>query len=177
MSFFGRIGKGIKKFAKKNIRFKTLVKGVSQFGGMIPLPGADMISGMIGQMADKREAKKQEKAMLKQMEKEQAQQMAQMSNTEKVDALNQAMLARTANVGIKDVLNGALGGALSGAGNALAGDTTTVNATSTLADNTISATLKKNWPKYLGYLAVGVLFVVGLVKLVFKPKKSSFRRR
>lgn len=166
MGFFGKIGKGIKKFAKKNISFKNLVKLGAGFDP----------TGLIGGLQSQHEAKKQEKAMLKQMQQEQAQQMAQMSNSEKVDALNQAMLVRTSNVGIKDVLNGALGGALSGAGNALAGDTSTVNATSTLADNTISATLKKNWPKYLGYLAVGVLFVVGLVKLVFKPKKS-FRRR
>lgn len=40
MGFFSKIGKGIKKFAKKNLNFKTLVK----VGGMVDPTG--LVSGM-----------------------------------------------------------------------------------------------------------------------------------
>lgn len=54
MGFFKKIGKGIKKFAKKNINFKTLVK----VGGMVDPSG--IVSGMQESHYLKKEGKKAE---------------------------------------------------------------------------------------------------------------------
>lgn len=170
-----KLGKALKKFVKKNVRFKTLVKGVAKFGSFIPVVGG-IASQVTGQLSDQHEAKKAERQALAEAEAMNAQAMAQMSNTEKSELINNSMVqAHATGKSIKEVLQGALGGALSGAGGVLAGDTSVVNATSNLADNTISETVKKNWPKYLAWLAAGALVVVGLVKFVFKPKTR--RRR
>lgn len=167
MGFFKKafkgIGKGIKKIGKQ-VSFKNLVKIGAGFDP----------TGIVSGMQANHEAKKEERLALAQMEAENLA-MAQMSNTEKVEALNNQMVNATLvrGTGIRDVLTGALGGALSGAGGILAGDTTVVNATSNLADNTIMATLKKNAWKYLGILLVGTLIIIGTVKLFFKPKKRG----
>lgn len=60
MGFFKKIGKGIKKFAKKNINFKTLVK----VGGMVDPSG--LVSGMQESHYLKKEGKKAEAEALAQ---------------------------------------------------------------------------------------------------------------
>lgn len=167
--------KKIAKAIKKNVSFKNVVKGVAKFGSFIPVVGG-VASTVVGSLSDAHEAKKAQRQALAEAEAMNAQAMAQMSNTEKSQLVNEA-LVKSASTGtpIKDILNGALGGALSGAGNVLAGDSSVVNATSNLADNTIMATLKKNWAKYLGILVVGAVIIWGFVKLVFKPKRKFGR--
>jgi hypothetical protein len=169
--FFKKIGKAI----KKNVSFKNVVKGVSKFGSFIPVVGG-FASQITGSLSDAHEAKKAERQALQEAEAMNAQAMAQMSNTQKTELVNNAvMTSQATGKSVKEILQGALGGALSGAGGVLAGDTNVVTATSNLADNTIMETIKKNWAKYLGILVVGTLLVVGAVKLFFKPKNR--RRR
>ena len=160
MGFFSGFGKKIKKFVKKNVRLKNIVKLGASFDP----------TGIIGGIQDAHYAKKAEREAMKQAEQENAD-FVKMSNTEKVDAVN-SQLSKGSK--FMDVLNGFLGGGMHGAGTVLAGDTNVANAGATLADNTIMAYLKQNWAKLLGFVAVGTLFIVGIVKLL-KPKKKGWR--
>jgi hypothetical protein len=168
---FKKIGKAI----KKNVSFKNVVKGVAKFGSFIPVVGS-VASTVVGSLSDRHEAKKAERQALQEAEAMNAQAMAQMSNTEKTELVNSAvMTSHATGKSVKEILQGALGGALSGAGGVLAGDTNVVTATSNLADNTIMATLKKNGLKYLGILILFAVVVFGFVKMVFKPKKKGWK--
>ena len=150
MGFFKKIGGFVKK-ATKQISFKNLVKVGSAFDP----------TGIVSGMQASHEAQKQEKA--------QAQADAQ------AQAEYNATLQR-ANVGIKDIANGALGGALSGAGNVLAGTPQAGQIGSTLVDNTANAWLKKNWLKLVGGILGTVTVVFVFVKML-GSKRPTYRRR
>ena len=155
----------LKKFVKK-ISLKNAVKLASKVSAFVPGAGG-IIAGMAQEHMDKRAAKKAEQQAIRDAQA-QIPQFDQMSNTEKVDVVNQMAMK---GVGIKDVLSGALGGALTGAGTALAGDTNIQNAGATVVDGTITAYLKKNWLKVLGILGVATTFVILLTRSL-KPKRG-----
>lgn len=158
MGFFKKITKGVGKAIKKNVNFKTLVKVGSKFDP----------SGLVGGMQEQYYAKKEQKEYEAQLANQQGAtgfvQMASMP-------VSNYQTARNPNFG--EIMLGAAGGALAGAGGVLAGSTTAGQAGATLVDNTLMETLKKNWLKYLGILIAFVLVIVGLVKFVFKPKKRG----
>ncbi len=158
MGFFKNIGKGIKKLTKK-IELKGLVKGIKNFGGFIPGVGG-VVSGVIGQISDQHEAKK--------LAREQHAQELGMQQAVQAEAI------RTGNPDIKDILNGAVGGALSGAGTVLAGSSQATDAGAKLVDGTMSTWLKTNWLKLVGFISAVTIFIVILVR-VLKPK-HKYRR-
>lgn len=83
-------------------------------------------------------------------------------------------MAMRQNPNIKDVLQGALSGALQGAGTTLATSKDVANVGADLADNTISAWFKKNWLKAVGGLVLVVGSIVLIVRMT-KPKRKYGR--
>lgn len=150
MGFFKNVGKFVKK-ATKQVSFKNLVKVAGKFDP----------TGIVSGMQASHEANKQERA--------------QAQADAKALAEYNATLQRE-NVGIKDIANGALGGALTGAGNVLAGTPQAGQIGSTLVDNTANAWLKKNWLKLVGGILGTVTVVFVFVKML-GSKKPTYRRR
>lgn len=180
MGFLSKLTKGVGKFVKKNVSFKNLVKVVGKVANVIPVVGGT-VSGIIEGAQAQHEAKKEEAryaaeqaAILEQQNAAFAAQQAELSNTQKLQQQQEAVIAsKLTGVGIKEVLLGGAGGALQGAGVVLAGDKNVVDATTKLADNTIMSWLKTNWLKAVGIIASVV--IVGT--LVFKMLKRGAPRR
>jgi uncharacterized membrane protein YdbT with pleckstrin-like domain len=169
MKFLKKIGAGVKKVVKKNVNFKTLVKTVGKASGAIPGIGG-FVAGTIGSMQDAHYAKKEEKKALEQLQQEPL--YDTLSNTQKVEAVNQQVIQNVTSKEPtpKEVLIAAAGGALSGAGTALAGSTTVQTAGATMLDGTIMTYLKNNWLKVVGILA-GVVVVLRLLTGATASKK------
>ncbi|POS01586.1 hypothetical protein Q361_10946 [Flavobacterium croceum DSM 17960] len=151
MGFFKKIGQGIKKFAKKNINFKSLVK----VGSMVDPSG--IVSGLSAQHEQKKMEREQE-----------AQAVAE------AQAYEAQMKSKNPNIG--EILTGAAGGALSGAGQVLAGSTKAGEAGATLVESTTNAWFKRNWLKLVGAV-LGATTVVVLFVRVLRPKRQGYRRR
>ena len=73
-------------------------------------------------------------------------------------------------INIRDILNGALGGALNGAGVAIAGTNVAGDIGATLTDSTISAWLKKN----IALVLSGAVTLVLAVVLISKGRRKSW---
>lgn len=153
MGFFKKIGGFVKK-ATKQISFKNLAK----VGGMLDPTG--LVSGMQNAHYEKKALQEQAKAEADAMAQAQAQ--------------ANAMAKLSPNIG--DILTGAAGGALTGAGNVLGGSTTAGQAGATLVDNTLSTWFKQNWLKVFGAVTGVTLLIILIVKLT-KKKHSTLRRR
>lgn len=153
MGFFKKIGSFVKK-ATKQISFKNLVK----VGGMLDP------TGLVGGMQD---AHYQKKAL-----REQAK--AEADARAQAQAQANAMAKSSPNIG--DILTGAAGGALTGAGNVLGGSATAGQAGATLVDNTLSTWFKQNWLKVFGAVTGVTLLIILIVKLTKKNHSTSRRR-
>lgn len=162
MGFFKKIGGFVKK-ATKQISFKNLVKVGTPLLGGIPLVGG-LASNLVGTMQANHEAKKEQQAYDNQVAEQQMQQAAQA----------QAIARRNPNIG--DILIGAGGGALTGAGQVLAGSTSAGQAGATLVDSTMTAWFKKNWLKLVGGILATVLVIFLFVKMLRGNKRTSKRR-
>jgi hypothetical protein len=148
MGFFKKIGGFVKK-ATKQVSFKNLVK----VGGMLDPTG--LVSGMQNAHYEKKALQEQAKA--------------------ESDAIAQAQ-AQARNPNIGEILTGAAGGALSGAGNVLAGSTSAGQTGATLVDNTLSTWFKQNWLKVFGAVTGVTLLIILIVKLTKKNHSTSRRR-
>jgi hypothetical protein len=142
MGFFKKIGSFVKKGAKQ-ISFKNLVKVGSSFDP----------TGIVGSLQSNHEAKKQ------------AQNDARLQSDFEMQTLTRS------NPNLGDILLGAGGGALSGAGQVLAGSTSAGSAGATLVDSTMSVWFQRNWLKLLGGV-LGTVTVVVLFLKVLKPQNS-----
>lgn len=176
--FFKKIGSGVKKLTKK-INMKGFVKLAGN--GLSMLPG---VGGIVGQQIlnaqDAHYQKKAEREALEQME--QNPEFSQMANTEKVmlvknaissgvvDSFNQAQdLAQRKGVTLGEVLTATAGGALQGAGSALAGDVKVIQTGGTFTQGVFM-----NWLKRFWYVPLGVVVVLALV---WKKITGGTRRR
>ncbi|SHF13967.1 hypothetical protein SAMN05444377_10483 [Flavobacterium fontis] len=182
MGFFKRIGKGIGKgikgagkFIKKNATFKNLVSLASNFDP----------SGIVGGLQAKHEAKKQEQQALAEMQ--QNPEFNQLPATEQVmlvknhvGAQNAQAIATASDIAQKrgitigEVLQGAAGGALQGAGSVMAGDTKVATTGGTLTQNVFM-----NWLKRFWYIPLGIVVILALVwrKLANPQSGRTYRRR
>ncbi len=149
MGFFKKIGGFVKK-ATKQISFKNLVK----VGGMLDPTG--LVSGMQNAHYEKKALQQQAKA--------------------EADAMAQANAMARTSPNIGDILTGAAGGALTGAGNVLGGSSTAGQAGATLVDNTLSTWFKQNWLKVFGAVTGVTLLIILIVKLTKKNHSTSRRR-
>ena len=152
MGFFKKIGGFVKK-ATKQISFKNLVKVA---GGFDP-------TGIVSGISAQHEAKKQEQAQAQAEAQAQAQYNQQMAQAQK-------------NPNIGQILTGAAGGALSGAGQVLSGSTSAGVAGATLVENTTNAWFKRNWLKLVGGILGAVTVVFIFVKML-GSRKPTYRRR
>ena len=85
-------------------------------------------------------------------------------------------LAMRQNPNLKDVLQGALSGALQGAGTTLATGKDVANIGADLADNTITAWFKKHWLKVVGGIVVVTGFIILIVKMAKPKSKYGYKR-
>ncbi|UOX33227.1 hypothetical protein LXD69_14415 [Flavobacterium sediminilitoris] len=167
MGFFKKIGKGIGKFAKKNLNFKTLVK----VGSMVDP------TGLVGGLQGAHYAAKEQREYEKQLAAEQlAANQEVMNSLIKINPQTTSIVQAQKNINIKDVLTGAAGGALNGAGEVLAGTSQVGNVGAAVADSTIKAWFKKRWYWVVGGLGVLTGVVILIVKLA-KPKRNRGYRR
>lgn len=150
MGFFKKIGGFVKK-ATKQISFKNLVKVAGNFDP----------TGMVSNLQAQHEAEKQERAQVRRDRKAQEEYNATLQREK---------------IGVKDVINGALGGALDGAGNVIAGTQEAGQTGAKLVDSTLNAWLKKNWLKLVGGILGTVTVVFVFVKML-GSKKPTYRRR
>jgi len=157
MGFFKKLGKGL----KKNISFKNLVKVVGKAATFVPVVG-DMAGGIIEGAQAAHYAKKEQR----QAEAE----AAAMMNQQPKGIIN-TMEAKN-NPTFMDILQGAGGGALTGAGQVLAGSSTAGTAGATLVDSTLSEWFKKNWMKVV--VGAGALF--GLIFFAIRSGNGRKRR-
>lgn len=157
MGFFKKIGGFVKK-ATKQISFKNLVKVA---GGLDP-------TGLVGTMQNAH----YEKKAIAEQRKAQAQYDAQVAQQAQAQA--NAMAKSSPNIG--DILTGAAGGALVGAGNVLGGSSTAVQTGATFVDNTLSTWFKQNWLKVFGAVTGVTLLIILIVKLTKKNHSTSRRR-
>lgn len=152
MGFFKKIGGFVKK-ATKQVSFKNLVKVT---GGFDP-------TGIVSGISAQHEAKKQEQAQAQADAQAQAQ-------------YNQQMALQSKNPNIGEILTGAAGGALSGAGQVLAGSTSAGVAGATLVENTTNAWFKRNWLKLVGGI-LGTVTVFFIFVKMLGSRKPAYRRR
>ena len=89
------------------------------------------------------------------------------------DALEIASIAKQ-NPNIRDILTGALGGAMTGAGSVLSESQTVQQVGAKAVDNVAMTWLKNNWLKLVGGITAGTLLIWGLMKLL-KPKRGGRR--
>jgi hypothetical protein len=181
MGFFKKIGKGIGKglkgagkFIKKNATFKNLANIASSFDP----------TGIIGGQIAKREAQKQEQQALQEMQQnpefnqlpttEQVMLVKNHVGTQNAQALAVASdIASKKGVTIAEVLQSAAGGALAGAGSALAGDTKVATTGATLTQNVFM-----NWLKRFWYIPLAIIIILALIwrKLANPRKVRTYRR-
>lgn len=170
MRFLKKAFKGIGKTFKK-INLRGALRTVSQVAGMAGVP---LLSGVIDSQMAKREEEKAMREAEQQAQAELAQSTAyqDLSNTHKLEAIQNLASANLNKATIKDIANAALGGALTGAGGAIAGTNTVGDVGAKVVDSTISAWFKKHWLKLVG----GIVALVVLVKFVFKRPTNGRRR-
>lgn len=159
MGFFKKIGNFVKK-ATKQISFKNLVKIGTPLLGAIPLVGGQAQSIVSG-LSEQHEAKKME-----------AQQQAEYDaavQQQQASAANQQFAKQNPNFG--EIMIGAAGGALQGAGNVLAPSQTVGQIGAKAVDSTLTEWLKKYWWK----LALGVVGVALLIWGIMKMLRGGFR--
>lgn len=152
MGFFKKIGGFVKK-ATKQISFKNLVKVA---GGFDP-------TGLVSDISAQHEAKKQEQA--------QAQAQAQYDQQ-----VLQAQAQAKNNPNIGEILIGAAGGALTGAGGVLSTSQTVGQVGANAVDTTANTWLKKNWLKLVGGI-LGTATVVFIFVKMLGSRKPNYRRR
>lgn len=155
MGFFKKIGGFVKK-ATKQISFKNLVKVAGSFDP----------TGLVGTMQNAH----YEKKAIAEQSKAQADYDAQVAQQAQAQA---QAVAKNPNIG--EILTGAAGGALSGAGQVLAGSTSAGQAGATLVDNTMTTWFKQNWLKVFGAVVGITLLIILVVRLTKKPHTT--RRR
>lgn len=178
MGFFKKIG----GFVKKQVSFRNLVKTVKNFGSFIPVVGG-VVSTVVGKLSDAHEAKVAEREQTAQAEQAQtdynkAMQDAYAQGQSTVQAQETAknvMVAKNPNIG--EILTGAAGGALAGAGGVLAGSSQAGQAGATLVDNTMSVWLKRNWLKLVGGILGAALVIFFFTKMLKGGTRSISRRR
>lgn len=153
MGFFKKIGGFVKK-ATKQISFKNLVKVAGSFDP----------TGLVGAMQNAH----YEKKAIAEQSKAQAEYDAQVAQ----QAQAQAQAVAKSNPNIGEILTGAAGGALTGAGNVLAGSTSAGQAGATLVDNTMSTWFKQNWLKVFGAVVGITLLIILVVRLTKKPQSK-----
>lgn len=153
MGFFRKIGKGLKRITK-SISLKN---------------AKNLATGNVGGVLKDVEGKfkKGFSQPPKKMQKP-AENLALQNDAE---LLAQAM--RT-NPNVKDILTGALGGALTGAGTVLTESQTVQEQGAKAVDNIATAWLKKNWLKLVGGITAGTLLIWGIVRFL-KPKTHGRR--
>lgn len=153
MGFFKKIGAGVKKFAKKNVNFKTLVK----YGSMVDP------SGLAGGIQAQHQAKKE----AKEMERQEA-----LSNQSAVENFANNETSRK-NPNFMDILTAGGAGALTSIGQTLGGSTTAGQAGASLVDSTLTAWLKANWWKVL----LGLSVVGGIIYFAVRRGNKGYSRR
>ena len=154
---------GFKKLFKK-INLRNVVKTVGAVGSFVPGAGTFIQKGVgaFNKIDQKRQSQKFAQA--------QANAMAIAEQSGGASALA-SMMKENPNLG--DILIGAGGGALTGAGAVLAGSTTAGQAGATLAQSTLKEWFKKHWWK----VAIGVSVLGGVIYFAVRKGNRGVRRR
>lgn len=151
---FKKLGKLTKK-----INLRGVAKLANNFTSMIPIVGG-VASNVVGGAIEKGEQKRAQKnADAEAFAQAQIQQ--NMANTK---SYVEAETMKT-NPNIKDILQGALGGALTGTGQVLAGTTQAGQVGATVIDNSITTWLKENVLKVVAGAGVLFLLIFGATRL------------
>jgi len=164
MGFFKNIGKSIKKVTKQ-ISFKNVVKL-----GAMAVPGIG--GSIIGNLQAQHEQKKADAQAQADANRAQAEYNAVQTKL----ALDSSLLTNTANgttsnPNIGQILIGAAGGALAGAGGVLAPSQTTGQIGASAVDSTISEWFKK----HIMHIGIGVSVIVAF--FIFRGSGGSRRKK
>lgn len=157
MGMFKKLGKLTKK-----INLRGVAKLANNFTSMIPVVGG-MASNIVGGAIEKGEQKRAQKNI--DLANANAQVQQQMAETKSYVEAEQMKT----NPNIKDILQGALGGALTGTGQVLAGTTQAGQVGATVIDNSITTWFKENILKVVA--GAGILFI-----LIFGATRLGKRR-
>lgn len=135
--------------------------------------GKELLQRSIGPHL-KKKAKSKDKAVALQAESEIAQLNA--ASNSKIKTAEIISKIQKQNPDIGDILEGALGGALGGAGAVLGGSKDVAETGANVIDNTIGVWLQKNWLKLLGGTVLLTGVVIAIVKLFGGKKRTGYRR-
>lgn len=163
-----KITGGIKKFVKKNVNLKSLVK----VGAMVDP------SGIVAGLAQNHQAKKEQaQAELEALQQEQA--FNDLSNTEKVNLVEQRVLENNLRINptFADIIKGAGAGALTGAGQVLGGSKTAGDVGASVMDSTLKTWFKTNWWKVVVFPLGIALIIWGVIKMLGKKRTGGRYRR
>ena len=166
MGFFKKVGKLTKK-----INLRGVAKLANNFTSMIPFVGG-LTQNLVGGAIDKGEQKHAEKEANKQLEMQRAAQAQYEASIANQNSYTGAVQARD-NPNIGDILQGALGGALSGAGGVVAPSHTAGQVGGTLINSSVTEWLKQSWWKLL----IGVTLLGSVIYMAVRGGSSRTRAR